>query len=159
VFDICLIYIAEPKKRNANFIAYQCLTDLVDDETMTGSVNSILGQHSPSAGAYLSTPAASGLAPPPRAPSDQNFVTGYNIARGEAIRAGGKELVEAGLKDRAQGVFQLRPQIPPAPLLSRKPRDGTSDRRLASKCRRKRHRWEGGNPDIGQDAQFPNHVY
>jgi hypothetical protein len=38
-------------------------------------------------------------------PGDQNFVTGWNIAWNEAVRAGGKELVEARLNDRTKPGF------------------------------------------------------
>jgi len=94
-----------------------------------------------------------------RLPCDQNFSTRRNVMRDEALWAGGKEFVEARLQDRAEPGFEVRPQTPPTPLLSRKARDGSRDCRLTMESRCERHSRLRQNPDIGQDAQFPNHVY
>jgi len=91
-----------------------------------------------------------------RLPCDQNFSTGRNITRDEALNVGGKEFVEARLQNRPEPCFEVWPQIPPTPLLSRKPRDGIGDCRITIGSRRERHSRLRQNPDIGQEAQFPN---
>jgi len=44
-----------------------------------------------------------------RLPGDQNIAAGPNIARDEAIGAGDKELLKAGLQDHPQALFEVRP--------------------------------------------------
>ena len=51
------------------------------------------------------------------------LAAGRDIARDEALEAGDKELVEARLKDRTEPVFEVGPQTPPSPLLTRKSRN------------------------------------
>src|SRR6516162_4774339 len=100
-----------------------------------------------------------GLALGLRLPGDQDFAAGRDITWGEAVGAGGKELVEARLQDRTEPAFEVGPQIPPTPLLSRKSRDGIGDCRVTTRGRRERHSRLRQNPDVGQDAQLPAHVY
>jgi len=94
-----------------------------------------------------------------RLPCDQNFSTGRNITPDEALNAGSKEFVEARLQNYPEQCFEVWPQIPPTPLLSRKPRDGIDDCRITIGSRRERHSRLRQNPNIGQNAQLPNYVY
>src|SRR5262249_32982124 len=43
-------------------------------------------------------------------PGDEDFAPGGNPARAEALRASGKQLVEAGLQQAAQALFESRAQ-------------------------------------------------
>src|SRR6516164_3154667 len=73
-----------------------------------------------------------------RLPGDQNFSTGCNITRDEALGAGGKELVALASSQKPvkaastvlpSAAFSRRTPIPAVPLATIKPRD-SSERRM-----------------------------
>jgi len=92
-------------------------------------------------------------------PSDEYFATWGNKARNEALRARGKELIEAGLQNSAQALFEVGFERPESPLVTPKDCDPSSDGSLTSGSW---YDWSGGmewqDADIGQGAQFPEQI-
>src|SRR5215472_9342021 len=60
-------------------------------------------------------------------PGDEDFAPGCNPARAEALRASGKQLVEACLQQAAKALFEVRAQGPERPLVPSKARHCARD--------------------------------
>src|SRR3990172_9517616 len=93
-------------------------------------------------------------------PGDEDFAAGSNPAWDEAVRAGGKELVEARLQEVAEALFEVRSQGPERPLVTPKACDLTRDGCLTGRG------WDNGSAgmkrqdtEIWQDAQLPQHLH